>query len=306
MIEFSAKVAKIWKSRRARIILSAILTGVFFGISALGLPAEDVLSGTRTLVWRETAPQDIVVVEIDESTLSQIGTDDTPRSADAKLVKTLFDQGVSRVFFDRTYYFQEDAAGDQALAKALKQYPDRVFMGALKGETDSATEVSMLPACIFRGDVGVVSLMAYYHPFKLSVSFPFKSSTPDGEVPSMAAKLADLDNPPEGMFKPDYAMDASTIPRFSYIDVLNQKVPDAKLQGRDVVIAPSAITFNDYHAMPFQGIMPGAYFQVIAAHTLRRGVPRDLGWIPAFVLVSILVISGVGRGRSIDRYRNVK
>lgn len=299
-IEF---LVRLWRSRRARIILSAVLVGITFGITKLGLPVEDVLIGARTVVRREEAPKDIVVVALDERTLREIGLDDAPRSDDAKVIEAIFDAGAKRVFFDRSYHFREEASGDVALAKTLSRYPGKVFFGGNAASSDGDDFVSMLPAEIFRKSVGVTSLSGFNHPFMLSVSFPFRSEAEAGAIPSMSSKLANLENPPDGIFRPDYAMDASTIPTASYIDVLRGKSDPAIFAGNDVIVSPTALNFHDLHRMPFQGYLPGAYFQVIAAQTLKRGVPLNLGWLPVFVLVIFIVATGVGRGHALDRYR---
>src|SRR5690606_35915642 len=103
--------------------------------------------------------------------------------------------------------------------------------------------------------------------------------------------------------RPDYAIDIHTIPRYSYIDIVEGQVPADKLRGRDVVIGGTAIMFKDVLPMPSQGMAAGAYFHIVAAHTLKRGMPFDLGWLPAFGVVALLIVGGIGRGRSVDRYR---
>ena len=64
-------LARLWKSRRSRIIIYAILTGLVCGAANLLLPAEDLLIDARAAIRRHTAPQDITVVAIDDNAVVQ-------------------------------------------------------------------------------------------------------------------------------------------------------------------------------------------------------------------------------------------
>ncbi len=274
-------------------------------MTALTLPLEDILIGSRTVLLRQPAPQDIVVVAIDETTLKAVEELDVPRSADAKLIENLFDNGVERIFFDRSYHFKEQPEEDRVLAETLAKYDKRVAMGANPATDDALDEANLAPADSFRDHVEIVSLVSLTHPFNLSLSFPYTVKANGRRIPSMAASLANLEEYPDGFLRPDYSYDVKSIPTYSYVDVLEGKVPSSQLAGRDVVIALAAVEFHDYHHMPAQGWVPGAYFHVIAAHTLKRGVPWRLGWLPAMLLVSIVIATGIGRGHSFNRYHMV-
>ncbi|HKX79126.1 MAG TPA: EAL domain-containing protein [Novosphingobium sp.] len=288
---------RLWRSRRFRILFSAVAAGLFCGVTMIGIPIEDLLIGTRTVLRRQPADQDIVVVKLDDNTLRDLDVDDVTRTDDGHLVDSLVVLGAKRIFFDRTYHFSQTPGEDRDFARTLAKYPGKVFLGARAAPDDDYEEISLFPSKAFTDRAGVVSLMGFNHPFKLSVSFPFRSKGPDGYVPSMSAKLADMETLPGGIFRPDYSIDASSIPQFDYVDALRRKIPADAVRGKDVIVAPTAITFSDFHEMPMQGYLPGALFQVIAAQTLKTGVPVKLGWTPALLLVTAIVGLGVTRRR---------
>lgn len=303
LVTASLRIRRVWSSRRFRIWLTAVLVGIFFGITALGLPLEDLYTGARSVLLRKPVPQSIVVVKIDQRTLDAMGADDVPRAKDAELLDRLFDEGVRRVFFDRSYHFQEDADQDNALAAALRRNEGRVFFGTIMGEGDGLTETSMTPAPVF-ASAQWVSLMVLAHPFKLNFSFPYKSRAGDREIPVMSAALAGVDvSGKSGYFQPDLSYDASTIPSVSYIDVLEGKVPVASLKDRDILVAPAAINYNDIHQIPFQGFVPGAMVHVLAAHTLREKWMVELGWYPAFALVIVILGTTLTRRARVSHMR---
>lgn len=295
---------RVWRSRRARIVGSAILFGAAAGVIELGLPLEDLLIGVRNMTHSREADGSIVVVSIDDRTLGELKENDVPRDVDAQLIETLFANGAKRIFFDRTYTYARDPKGDAKLIAVLKKHPGRVFLGAMPSDNDGIDDpLSVLPAPEFRPFVGITALAGNKHPADLSVTFPYASPTVAGSYPSMAAKLADVKTLPDGEFRPDYTIDYKSIPMVSYIDVVRGDAPSGLTRGKDVVIAPTAKTFHDYHQLPLGDFVPGALFHVIAAQTLKEGPPIDLGWLPAMLLVLPIVVSGMRRGRSIDRYR---
>jgi EAL domain-containing protein (putative c-di-GMP-specific phosphodiesterase class I)/CHASE2 domain-containing sensor protein len=308
---------RFWQSRRRRIVIYAVLTGFTLGTTTLYLPAEDLLIGARSFVRQRPAPKDITVIAIDDRTLTEVGEDDVSRAMDAKLLDKLFEAGAKRVFFDRTFRFAKDPVGDEKFVQALKSHPGRIYLGAGPSDKDKYTDpLSNLPAEKFRDHARITGFPVLTHPFALMASFPYKTETTAGQVPSLSAALAgynrgprepeildDFSALPEGFFRGDFSIDYRTIPTISYIDVIDGHFDRAAVAGHDVVIGATADIFKDENQMSFQGYAPGVYFHVIAAYTLKRGAPLQLGWLPAFVIVVLVVASGIGRGRSFDRYR---
>ncbi|MDE8653530.1 EAL domain-containing protein [Novosphingobium album (ex Liu et al. 2023)] len=294
----------VWRSRRVRILASAIIAGVVCGAIELGLPLEDVLIGVRNMTHTRPADGTVAVVSLDDKTLGELNASDASRADDALLIEKLMADGAKRVFFDRSYTYTKEPAEDAKLIAVLKRYPGRVYMGAMPAAEDGVDDpLSMLPAPEFRPYAGIVSLAANKHPADLSILIPYSVETTMGRKPSMASVIADMKDLPDGEFRPDYSIDYRTIPDYSYIDVIRDRLPPGFARGKDVVIAPAARVFHDLHHMPLGDFVSGAFFHVIAAQTLKEGPPIDLGWLPAMVLVVPLLISGMRRGRSIDRYR---
>ena len=301
------RLKALWRAfkrkKRTRIVVSAAFIGIVAGVIELGLPVEDLFVHGRAVLRQYDAPQDIVVVALDDKTLQEVGQDDVPRTLDAKLIDTLTAQGVEHIYFDRSYAFAEDAAGDAALLAALKRNEGKVSMGAIEmgSERDPTDFRTFVPNDLFLDHVEVVSLTGETHPFKLSASFPFHTATPKGDFPSLSAAMSGVKTSADGYFRPDYAIRASSIPTISYIDALRQNGNTALFDGTKVIVAPNASTYNDYHGLVGQGYWPGAYFHVIAAHTLRHKIPTNIGWVPIFVLAMGLVTLGLRSGRSLDR-----
>ena len=304
MTDLGARIAKICKSARFRIVFWAALTGVLLGVTGAALPLEDVLINGRTWLRLHPSKGEIVLVLQDDRTLNGMAALDVTRRDDAVVLENLMKSGAERVFFNRFLNDYEADDGRQRFLSVLQRNEGRIFLGAMPSKNGrSGNFAGSLPSREFRQHARLVSLLALNHPFNLSLSLPFSSDSPVGEIPSMAATIAGLSDKHHGVFRPDYAIDYTTIPTVSYVDVLKGKFDPAIVHNHDVIIAPSAEVYNDIHTLPAQGYAPGAFFHAIAAETLKEGVPVELGWTPAFLVVLGVVLTGLGRGRVFDAYR---
>ena len=305
MTDLKARFRKFWSNARFRIVFWATLTGVLCGVSGVGLPVEDVLSTMRDYLRRQPSSGEVALVLQDSRTLEQLGKLDVSRGDDAIVIEALQKAGAKRIFFDRALGLDDDEEGNKSFISALKMHSGKVYLGAMPGGDGSGGNyASNLPVKEFRDHAHVVSLLALRHPFELNVSWPFASGSEIGVLPTMAAAIAGVGKGTDELFQPDFSIDYRTIPTSSYIDVLNGTFDPRTVRGKDVIIAPGSIVYNDIHPLPGgQGYAPGGYFHAIAAETLKRGLPIDFGWLPPFLLVCAIIVSGVGRGRVLDVYR---
>lgn len=304
MTEFLARLNKIWKSPRFRIVFWAALTGILFGVTEAGLPLEDVIVNGRTMLRTHPSDGQIVMVFQDERTVQELNFAEISRGDDAVVLDSLFAAGARRIFFDRTLSYMGADRDNDAFLKTLQSHRGKIFLGALpSSEGVRGNYAGTIPPAAYRANVDVVSLLVLNHPFNLTVSLPFASDSPIGHIPSISARLANATGSIDDVYRPDYAIDHTTIPTASYVDVLKGRLDPRIVRGKDVIIAPAADIYHDVHPLPTQGYAPGAYFHAIGAETLKHGLPVKLGWMPAFLLVLVLVISGVGRGRALDIYR---
>lgn len=273
------------RDRRLSILLWALLISFICGAIEFGQPLEDVIQAGRDVVRSRNATFPAVVVGVDDRTANALGGIDFPRHIDGEAIDTLFSMGAKRVFFDRAYADATTPKEDAAFADALRRHSGRVFLGVIITK-DPATHqtIEIGPKPEFAKSAGLTSLAAKATPFGISIRVAFNGVFAGKPVRSMSATLAGIDRPGTDYYRPDWSIQARSIPTFSYIDVVRKKVPREQIAGRDVIIGPTATSFNDIHHIASQGWLPGVYFHVIGAQTLKRSIPRYLGWIPAFLI----------------------
>ncbi|WP_162987112.1 EAL domain-containing protein [Sphingomonas paeninsulae] len=268
---------------------SAIAT--FCGAIELGEPLEDILKGARDVVRSQPASGNIIVIGVDDKTATELGGVSFSRTVDAQLVDRLFAAGVKSVYFDRAYSDPTTVAADTAFATALAKHRGRVYLGAMTQVSgqNSGLLSTILPIPQFRKAADYRSLNGFRTPFALSAKLTFSDTFEGRDVPSISTAMAVLPTSRTGFYRPDWSIQANTVPTYSFVDIVKGRIDKRLLAGRTVVVGPTAPRLNDYQQLVFQGWIPGAFFHVIGAETLLRGTPVNYGWIPA-----ILVVIGLG------------
>lgn len=305
MSGFRERLRKIWKNARFRIVFWATITGVLCGVTGVGLPVEDVIVGARNNLRLHSSNGEIALVLQDSRTLDELGVPDVSRSDDAIVVDALLKAGAKRIFFGRSLTYDKRDEGSKRFIDILKRHPGKIYLAAVPSNDGSGGNYAgALPPKAYRDHAKVVSLIVAHHPLKLNISWPYSSKSPIGLIPTIPSVISNRVEGPDEVFQPDFSIDYHTIPSLSYIDVMRGGFDKKKIGGKDIIIAPSAIVYNDVQPVP--GSLDYAsrgYFHAIAAETLKRGLPVQLGWLPPFLLVLVIIVSGVGRGRVFDVYR---
>lgn len=271
------------RDRRFSILLWATLISLICGVIEFGQPLEDLIQAGRDVARSRKATIDVVVVGVDYRTTTELGGLDFPRHFDGEAIDTLFALGAKRVFFDRAYSDPTSAREDAQFAATLARHRGRVFLGTMNPkDPTTGKNIEIAPRPEFLRATGVTSLNGKTTPFGLSARLPFNGEMQGRRIRSMSSVLAGRDLVRTDNYRPDWAIQALSIPTVSFADVARKGVPREMIAGKDVVIGPTAASANDMHHIVSQGWLPGVYFHVIGAETLRRGIPDYWGWLPAF------------------------
>lgn len=289
-------------SARRRIALWAIAIGLLAGAIELFLPIDDSYRAIRAIVREHPADQSTVVVYVDDRSLNELGVNDPLRSDDAKVLDELFRLGAKRVFFDRAYADAGKPDDDAQLVAAMKRHPGKVFIGATSLVDDAAW--TLFPDRIFQDAAEIVSINGKEGAFGLSTHFPTSTTVRGVERPSLSAALAGIDSPGR-LYRVDYAIDYRTIPTARYIDILRGRGTPTEFAGNDVVIAPSRRTSSDFHPIPFNTMIPGSLLHVMGAETLKKRIPVELGFLPAFLPICLFVALQARRRQPASRQNKI-
>lgn len=274
---------------RLRIFIWAALLTAICGLISLPEPLEDIFRGGRNYLRQRPADQSVVVVAIDDQTINRFGDINYSRANDAALADRLVAMGARKVYFDRAFADKGNPHGDRLFADALERHRGKVFLGAYKYEdpiTGKSDEVVPIPQ--LRPHTELRSLDAVAKPFLLSAEIIYASEYDGVKVPSISQDIAGTDEPVGKSYRPDFAIQFSTIPSVSLIDVLDGKVADSVIRGKHVIVGYSTVQGRDMFHVIGQGWYPGAYVHVAGAQTLKEGKPVNIGWFPAWLAAAAI------------------
>ena len=301
---------------------SRLLTGVFLAAAlvvgaALGAQEINGLASpldrieNLTLDWRfllagaRPAPSSVVIVAIDDETLSEAGSDAPTREMMARLVRALAGFHPRSIAIDIAFLNPRDADADAELASALKAGPAVV---AAIGNFDAVdpsnatAEPSDLalapkPSSVLwpidsirdAAQVGLANVSTDKSGVPRYI--PMIYETPDGVIPSFALAAASQGLEAEPVFGPDRieiagqsrAMDLGyhmplrfygpegSFKRISAVQVLRGDLDPEALRGKVVIVGVTATGASDSFATPFDRVAPGVEVFATAIGNLMAG-----------------------------------
>ena len=264
-------------SRRSKLASSAavIMLVTLVLVKAFGTGGlSDFLLDARFAMTGRAATSQIVLVDIDEKSLSSIGVWPWPRSIHADIIDRLAEAQAAEILFDIDFSSRSNEIADAALANALGRAPGNVTLAANRQRLSAGDKDFMLflPQQQFaeKAWIGLADVNAAADGKIRSI--PFAAENGDDQVPAFSAILAGLATPRgSGSFRIDFGIDARQIEHVSVIDLLDRTVPFAKIAGRKIIVGASSVVLKDYFAVPRYGIIQGSLIHALGAETLLQG-----------------------------------
>ena len=286
-----------WAAATGLLLLTLVLS---FG--GLLEPVEQRLTDIRSRLLDRAPTGQIAIVEIDARSIAARKNWPWPRRHHADLIDRLSAAGASMIAFDVDFSAKSNPADDAAVAEALK-VPQPVILPVFQQRaSNNPGDVEMIksrPAVGFeRAWIGGVNILP--GPDGVVREFPAATMI-NGEVqPAMAVLLSDNGGLGARTFVPDWSIDVKRIPRFSFNDVIEGRVPAKALAGKRIIVGATAIELGDRYAIPRFGTVPGVVIQALAAESLlqQRTLTRS-GWLPTVggLLVALLLVASFRRFR---------
>jgi PAS domain S-box-containing protein len=249
----------------------------------------------RFLVAPRQATEQVIVVDIDTTSLRELGVWPWPRAYHAKVLDTLLAAGARRIAFDIDFSSRSTAKDDRAFAEALKRGAGRVVLPIFKqfdpaaADKQATTLTFPLAAFAKHADLGFVNVRPEIDGLvrRMALDDEWKGTT----LPTMVAALAPVEFQGTGMFYIDFGILPETIPRISYARVLNGAVDPDLFAGKDIIVGTTAIELGDQLAVPLYRAASGSIVQASAYESLVQG--RDLrrvAVIPILVFALLLAL----------------
>lgn len=284
-----------WKATTParRILFWPIAITLACGLLEIGMPLDRLFENARDAIRSRAADGQIVVVKIDDRTVKLLPWP-ARRVVEAKVTDTLFELGARRVIFDLPFATPSMAGDDAAMVRAFERHRGRVVVGA-RFEVDRATGVrrALRPIPSVRASAMIGTYNVRLNAIGYVSGIPYAGNLGGTRYPSLAAILAGKSGGVDELFEPDFAIEYLTIPAVSMVDVVRRGPGASVVAGRDVIVGTTAESLGDIRMVPRQGPIPGVYIHAIAAETLRRATPLELGWWPFYAFAVAAAVAYV-------------
>jgi EAL domain-containing protein (putative c-di-GMP-specific phosphodiesterase class I)/CHASE2 domain-containing sensor protein len=280
------------------VILIACLAGVATGMTGSGTSAERMLAGWSASLRQHPASGQLHIVEIDARSIAAIDQWPWSRAEHARVIDRLREAGADTIAFDVDFSSRAGGNGDAALAGALQRAEGHVVLPTMRQAAGSngTTEIDALPAPELRKHAQLASVSVLPDNDGNVREAPIGTITAGTPRPSLSAMLSHRSGRAGENFPIDFAIDPSTIPRHSFLDIRDGRFDPTIFRGRNVLIGATAVELGDRYAIPNYGVVPGVTIQALATETLMAGVPVRLGW-PAALLIALASAWGILRPR---------
>ncbi len=278
-----------------------VLTGVVlaaYGIGVLDQPERDTLDTRFQVRGSEGAPEDVVVVGIDDVTFNELGVRwPFPRSLHAEAIDRLREEGARVIAYDIQFTEQTTPKEDNALISAVDR-TDRVVLATTEVDEKGGTNVfggdEVLrdigaragSSNFVNDDDGVIRRM----PYSVAGLESFANVAAD-EFRGRSESLK------QGSEYIDYAGRPGTVDTVSFSRLVEGRTPPGTFKDRIVVVGATASSLQDVHATPVgEGrVMAGPEIQANSIATALADFPLQPA--PGVLNIALIVVLGlVGPG----------
>ncbi len=295
---------------RERVVLAALLGGLaVLLVQQDWLWRWDRVSYDALLgFWQRPAPDDVVIIAVDEASLAEFGRWPWSRRLHAQLLHSLADEQPKAIAFDIIFSEpnQQDPEGDTALADAIRAngkvvLPILMEQPRTRGQPiETAPLPELVDAAAALGHVhveldpdGIARALYLYEgiggPYWPHLSLALlQVAEPSLQIPKADAPAEHLGSPMV-WFRSDsilipFAGPPEHFPHVSFRQVLNGEFAPGAFEGKYVLVGTTAAGLGDALPTPVSGFsrsMSGAEINANVLAALRAGLrvtPVDMRW----------------------------
>jgi EAL domain-containing protein (putative c-di-GMP-specific phosphodiesterase class I)/CHASE2 domain-containing sensor protein len=260
-----------------------------FGAHWVGVltSGDRALEDLRFSITSRPPSGETVLVEIDATSLAQMGVWPWPRSIHAEVLDRLMEMGAREVAFDVDFSSTSNRADDAAFAAALERAGGYAYLAAFVQATQTGMVLST-PIAAFAEFAQPVLVNVHADAGGVVTAATAAVAYSGGVIPSLALALAGTMPDGRARHDIDFSIDLEAIDRVSVIDVLEGTVDPERISNKQVIVGASALELRDLFRVPRFGVVPGPLIQIGALETLKAGrTLTPLGIWPALILALV-------------------
>lgn len=249
--------------------------------------------------FHRTADPRLLLVAIDDSSLSQLGQWPWPRSLHARLIDRLSQAGVQAVAMDIVLTeASKHAEEDKALAESISKANMPIYWPAIQADRGNLPNLQdgwLMPSATLHikpGQTVSIGVKVDSDGVLRSLDTRLNGAHPLQPMSWAMAHTLQPNLPawPTHAWQVPFAGPSGSVATISYADVLNGQVPDSLLQGKLVFVGATAVGLQDLFVTPGGHYMPGVEVHAQATDALLKGLHyRHLPVVWSWVLAAIAV-----------------
>jgi diguanylate cyclase len=277
--------------RRSGVIGLLVILAIssFVGAIKFGEPLELGLQMGRDALRRTAASGDIVIVAKDDDSGNLFGGLPWARRYDAMLIDRLRVMGAKRIFLNQVSDQPTNAVDDGALAAALDRAKGLVWLNVQRSDkSNSAMNKSLVPMPLFKGKTHQAHSNYSLDIFGQIKHYPSQVVIGGKIYPSQVNAMIGVSSE-QNIISPDYAIDVQSIDTLSASKIMLGEINSKEISGKVVFVSLSSARFGSAVRVMGQGLKQDFYPLVIAAETVKRGMPRKMGF-----LIPLILFAGIG------------
>lgn len=284
--------------QQLKMLIWPTVLALLIGVLALAEPLEDTLHTLRNKLHPLSASGDIVLVQVDNKSLREVGQWPWPRSKQAQLFEKLRQANPRSISADIVYAGPTRPAEDLALSRALSGATNLTLAQTTANTTNEEWRATRAYIKEMAPDVNVAAISAR-HNWQMAVWKLPRAVEKDGHfTPALNAYIAGIQPTDTNQYRNDYRIDLDTIPTLSASDVYFGRVKASTLAGKSIAVGANSDIIGDQYLFPGSGRRGGVYAQIIAAETAKRGAQIDAGWLLPLLIAFTLSVFSVLRERA--------
>ncbi|WP_126174597.1 EAL domain-containing protein [Altericroceibacterium xinjiangense] len=280
---------EVMKKVKAIAFVLALGVMALSGFTGLSETVDRQIRNLRYETTSTPASGNIGLIRIDDKSIGELGAYPWSRDKYAKMLEELSGKGVKRLAFDISFRSpSQDPGNDRKLADAMRQAD---FAIALPTPAEAAREqiqhVSYpLPELREHADE-LVSIWVDTNEDGKIEHVP-QSSVLDGDLRrSIGPWLVNAPKAEKGI-QIDWSIKHDRLPAYSFVDVIQGKIPEQELQGKSLIIGADLDLLGDTWMTSDGRRISGARVQMVAAETLLKGQGPTLDrWLVGIVTLSV-------------------
>ena len=278
------------------------MAGLALVSTNFGSDIELRLSNIRAEILEKPASGKVVIVEIDAQSLQLVDRWPWPRNYYATAIQKLNQAGASQIAFDIDFSSSSTGRNDQNFADAIERSDATVILPTFRqlASTGGSEFVENLPIPVLRKNAFLASVNVSPDDRGQLNRYGYGTTTAATARPSMASMIAGVTGNIDESFAIDQSIDPTTIPRLSFIDLINSDDLAPMLNDKSVLIGATAIELGDRYSISRFGVIPGVVIQALASETLIQGTNLpDLGRYLTLLIAAIVIFLCIA-SRKID------